>query len=103
MNRRQKMKRMKQELAWYKKQMNPVIEVGEPYVIRPLYANVELVGSGNEEIVHKMLANRLTDAVSTYMEVEIPKIYTHPIAGEVWRYRASIKIAIQKGKSYGKF
>ena len=28
MNRRQKMKRMKQELEWYKKQMVPVREVG---------------------------------------------------------------------------
>lgn len=104
MNRRQKMKRMKQELEWYKSQCVPVREVrydSRQYDIQRFCANVELVKDltpyPDEEIVHKMLANRLTEVISKHMEVEGPVSYIHPIAGEMLRCRASIKLVVPYG------
>lgn len=97
MNRRQKMKRMKQELEWYK---NHIVR---PKTIYPrseydiqTYAVTRTFSAEDANIlrdkgIHEYLAKDFIDMVRENMEVEVAELWS--IDGSAYKYDAILRIA----------
>lgn len=102
MNRRQKIKKLKRELEWYKKyhpvgKMN-VVYPSVPYEIRTLVAERVFQEQDmkflNEEDIRYLLAKDLLEGVKDVMDVQCYRGISE--CSEARHYRAEIQVAIPK-------
>lgn len=103
MNRRQKMKRMKQELEWYKKQLVPTREVAvdsRRYDIvdiaaKQIFSKEEIMFYDEIDMID-ILTRKVTSCVDEYIEFKGP-IYKMPESPDGAIMYARLKVVVPHG------
>ena len=102
MNRRQKMKRMKQELEWYKKQMVPTREVGvdmREMRVETLRVVDYAVDRGNglpEHAIVSYLMKGFRPHLRPYLTIHKEEVPSNEF-GRKYRYSAELRVVVPHG------
>jgi hypothetical protein len=103
MNLRQKHKKLKQELEWYKKQMVPTREVrfdSRQMRVETLGVvhdfDIDRLQGATDDYIYDVLTRDFLPAIRANMSVDIPEV-RRDFGVPYYRYRASIKVVVPDG------